>query len=159
MIRALPMLPFLLASTIHGLAHAATPATADPHEDAFAFAARIGDLEAYAEVCSAPPSTYTEVVKEARSVLPRVYRRVGFRVADIERDVTWGRNTSRLQFAHSTIPGWPPCNAFRRMVSNVCGWIGKAKGRRARPLPPYDTDGWQERVRIEAPISIHCNLP
>ena len=135
----------LICTALNGAALAATPATSTPEDEAFSFAWRVGDLLAYAKLCGAPSSTYAQVVKEARSVLPRVYQGAGLRVADIEQDIAAARESSLA--AQPDPRGWPSCTAFRRVVSSIRNDIASAKRGRAKPLAPYDTDDWQDRVR------------
>ena len=45
----------------------------DPEMEALSFSYLVGGIQAQAELCGAPPSTYVVTIEGARAVLPEVY--------------------------------------------------------------------------------------
>jgi hypothetical protein len=111
----------------------------DPEGDAIAFGHPVGDLEAYAEIRSAPLRTYEHTVHEARTVLPTEYATVKLPIERLERDTAEGRQSDHA--IHPANPDWPSSNAFRRQVSSIRDWISQADRKPVGSIAPYDTDG------------------
>jgi len=135
-------------SVIEASSFASTADEPDQRMPAFAFARLIGDTEAEAEICSAPPETYESTLRDARVVLPEQYRKAGLNPDDIDRDVAKGK--ADILAMHQANPGWPSCDVFRRGVSTLSCWtliIRDKIENGCPPLPPSDSPGWQDRIR------------
>lgn len=121
----------------------------------WAFATSVGDLEARAELCLAPPISYESVVRDARALLPDEYRQAGRDPSDIEQDIVRGKNSTLAM--HQANPRWPPdvpsCPGFMSMVVDLRCWVLVAQGKTKKdcpPLPPPEQPGWQGRLRSSA---------
>lgn len=124
----------------------------DPQMHAYAFARRIGEVEAHAQICKAPPVTYDSTLRDARAVLPDQYRKGNLDPVDIEQDIAKGK--ADFLAMHQANPSWPSCNVFRRMVAALRCWVLIANGKIENgcpTLPPYDRPGWQDRFRTPPP--------